>query len=36
MRKLNCIIAVGITQITSSVVDDGYDASKYPFIKMGL
>ena len=36
MRSLNCIIAVGITQRVSIVVDDGYDASRYPFIKIGL
>lgn len=35
IRKLNCIIDVGITVVTSIVVDEGYDVSKYPFIKIG-
>lgn len=36
MRISNCIIAVVITLMTSIVVDDGYEASRYPFISTGL
>ena len=34
--RLNCFIEVGIMHITSIVVEDGYEASKNPFIKAPL
>ena len=36
IRSRSCIIAVGITHITSIVVDDGYEASRYPSMSVGL
>lgn len=35
IKRWNCIIAVGNTHIASIVVEDGYEASKMPFIKTG-
>ena len=36
IRAFSCIAAVGITHITSIVVEDGYEASRYPSMRVGL